>query len=203
MRSVRAIACAFVAGAALANVLLIPAQAADSEEASPTDGVNALSTFPEFASMPDSAQSDAPLVLQGAIEQITGAAMPGAQVLLWAWPSNDSVRAMPIGGELELVPMARTVADSAGKYELRATVTDLLRSLTTPDGLDISLDVFHGDRHYTYLSQVTPTAEGKWIREITGLVEPAGEVVEVTSNLLDLALDRTKATVGGGTRHHR
>ncbi|MGQ0465586.1 MAG: hypothetical protein ACT4QG_09735 [Sporichthyaceae bacterium] len=191
MRSFKTIACGLVAGAALASsVFPIPALAADTDEASATDGFNALSTFPEFASMADSAGTDAPLVLQGAVEQITGAAMPGAQVLLWAWPSNQAVRDLPVGGDLELVPMARTVADGAGTYELRAPVTDLLRSLTSADGLDISLDVFHGDRHYTYLSQVTPTAEGTWIRELTGLAEPVSKVVDEAKNLLDLTLDR-------------
>ncbi len=138
------------------------------------------------------------MILQGAIEQVTGAAMPDAQVLLWAWPSNDTVADLPVGGEFNLIPVARTVADGTGKYELRAPVTDLLRSLTGEDGLDIQLDVFHGDRHYTYLTQAVPTPEGQWIRKLTGLVEPVGEVVEAASNLLDLTLDRTKAAVEQG-----
>jgi hypothetical protein len=176
----------------------MPSATADAEPASKTDGFNALSTFPEFASLPDSAGTGAPLVLQGTIEQLTGGAMPGAHVLLWAWPNNEAVQDMPIGAELDLTPMARTVADSAGRYELRATVTDLLRSLTSPDGLDISLDIFHGDRHYTYLSQVIPTAEGAWVRRLTGLVEPVSEVAQTADNVLDLTLDRTKAIVEGG-----
>lgn len=199
MKAVHSLVCAFVAGTALVGSLLpVPALAGDAEEASSMDGINALSTFPEFASMTDSAKTNAPLVLQGTVEQITGATMPGAQVLLWAWPSNESVRALPIGGELALIPMARTVADSAGRYELRATVTQLLRSFTSRDGLDISLDVFHADRHYTYLSQVTPTAEGKWIRELTGLVEPVATVAETAINLLGLTLDRSQAVVEEG-----
>ncbi|MGQ0468216.1 MAG: hypothetical protein ACT4QG_23225 [Sporichthyaceae bacterium] len=139
-----------------------------------------------------------PLVLQGGIEQITGAAMPGAQVLLSAWPSNESVIALPIGGEIELTPLARTVASEDGTYTLRASVTDLVRSLAGPDGLDIQLDVFHGDRHYTHLSQVTRTLDGTWVRELTGLVDPLDDVVDAATNLLDLTLDKTKAVVEGG-----
>ncbi|MGQ0845277.1 MAG: hypothetical protein ACT4QF_14210 [Sporichthyaceae bacterium] len=202
MRVTTQVVSAVVASFALAgSILPLPALAAEpeqAEEAAATDGFHALSTFPEFASMTDSADTNAPLVLQGAVEQITGAAMPGAQVLLWAWPSNDTVRSLPIGGELELTPMARTVADDTGDYVLRTPVTDLLRALAGPDGLDLQLDVFHADRHYTYLTQATPTPEGAWIREITGLVEPVGEAVKATSNLLDLTLDRSKAAVEEG-----
>jgi hypothetical protein len=191
--------CALVSGTALvASLLPVPVSAAEAEPASSTDGINALSTFPEFASMPDSATTGAPLILQGAVEQITGAAMPGAHVLLWAWPSNETVRELPIGGELELTPMARTVADDAGDYVLPSPVTEVLRSLAGPDGLDIQIDVFHADRHYTHLTQATPTPEGEWIREVTGLVGPLGKTVETATNLLDLTLDRTQAAAEQG-----
>lgn len=199
MRSVKDFACTVVAGAALVgSVLPLPAAAADSEQGSTTDGVNALSTFPEFASLPDSAEIDAPLVLHGTVEQITGSVMPGAHVLLWAWPTNDEVRALPEDGELKLTPMARTVADASGGYSLRAVVTDVLRALAGPDGIDIQLDVFHGDRHYTYLSQATPTPSGEWIRNLTGLTDAVDAAVEPVRNLLDLTLDRTKAAVEDG-----
>lgn len=199
MGSLQHFACAVVASATLVSSLLpIPALAADRDEASATDGFNALSTFPEFASMVDSATTDAALVLQGTVEQITGASMPGAQVLLWAWPRNETVRDLSIGGELELTPMARTVASEDGKYVLRAPVTDLLLGLAGPDGLDIELDVFHGDRHYTHLSQVTPLADGTWVRKLTGLVEGVGRALETAGNVLDLTLDRTKAALEQG-----
>lgn len=199
MGAIRILASTFLVSAALvAGLPTVPAIAAEPEDASATDGFNALSTFPEFASLPDSAASDLPLVLHGAVEQITGAAMPGAQILLSAWPSNDSIVRLPVGAEFALTPIARTVADDSGTYTLRASVTGLLRSLSGPDGLDIELDVFHGDRHYTHLSQVTPTADGSWIRELTGLLEPVDQAVEAASNLLDLTLDRTKAAVEAG-----
>lgn len=105
---------------------------------------------------------------------------------------------MPVGAEFDVIPMARAVADEAGNYVLRAGVTDLLRSLAGPDGIDVELDVFHGDRHYTYLSQVTPTADGSWVRNLTGLAGPVAPAVDAAANLLDLTLDRTKSAVEGG-----
>ncbi|MGQ0843496.1 MAG: hypothetical protein ACT4QF_05130 [Sporichthyaceae bacterium] len=188
-----------IASTALAGSMLPAAVAStETEKASTTDGANALSTFPQFAAIPDSATLDLPLVLRGTVEQITGAVMPGSQVLLAAWPSNESVVDMPVGAEFDVVPMARTVADEAGNYVLRASVTDLLLSLAGPDGIDVELNVFHGDRHYTYLSQVTPTESGGWVRQLSRLDAPVGSVVDAADNLLDLTLDRTKSAVEGG-----
>lgn len=50
MKSVNDLACAIVACAVIAGTVLpLPAMAAEAENGSATDGINALSTFPEFA----------------------------------------------------------------------------------------------------------------------------------------------------------
>ena len=69
-------------------------------------------------------------------------------------PRPRPIAALPQGGQFDLVPIARTVADRGGRYELRSLLTPVLASLVGPDGLDIQLDVFHEDRHHVYLSQV-------------------------------------------------
>ncbi len=162
------------------------------------DVVAALSNFPQFAGLPDSASLDAPAVLRGTVAQLTGELMPGAQVLLSAWPRNEDVRVLPIGGTFDLVPIARAVAGEDGRYELRAAVTDVLRELAGPDGIDIELDVFHADRHYVYLSQATPTAEGSWVRELTGLPEEIDQTLQPVDNVLDLTLNQAIAGLERG-----
>ncbi|MGQ0467645.1 MAG: hypothetical protein ACT4QG_20290 [Sporichthyaceae bacterium] len=77
-------------------------------------------------------------------------------------------------------------------------MTELLLGLAGPDGLDVQLDVFHGDRHYTHLSQVTPAADGTWVRKLTGLVEGVEGALETAENVLNLTLDRTKDAVEQG-----
>lgn len=77
-------------------------------------------------------------------------------------------------------------------------VTDALRALANPEGIDIEIDVLHGDRHYTYLSQTTPTAEGAWVRALTGLPDKVVDILDKAENVLDLALDRAKAGVERG-----
>ncbi|MGQ0624692.1 MAG: hypothetical protein ACT4PP_08630 [Sporichthyaceae bacterium] len=131
-----------------------------------------------------------PITLQGVLTDAAGNALGGAQVLVSAWPSGEQVHRMTPGEGFDLVPMARTVAGRDGSYELRSLVTPLLASLTGRDGLDIELDVFHGDRHYVYLSQLRLEG-GEWVHGAANGVD--GQVTRATEtavpNLLNLALN--------------
>lgn len=176
----------------------IHAATAAEESGSVSDVATAFANFPQFASVSDSAATNAPTILHGTLSQLTGSVMPAAHVLLSAWPRNEKLRDFAVGATFDPIPIARTIADEGGRYELRSEVTDLLRSLSDRDGLDIELDIFHADHHYVHLSQVTPTAEGTWIREITGLPEKISEVAEDVGTLLDLTLDRAKAALDEG-----
>lgn len=150
----------------------------------------ALSRFPAFAALPDSRVLALPVVLKGTLTERAGTPLGGAQVLLSAWPSPEALGALPAGGQFDLVPIARTVADGRGRYELRSVLTPVLASLTGEDGLDIQLDVFHEDRHHVYLAQVRPDGQG-WVREAVGGVDgqTASLAAGAAGNLLDLALD--------------
>lgn|GEM_PF-2114455 len=193
MRSIPTVR-ACIAAALLASTLIPTGPAAaTAEDGKPTDLVTALTDFPDFAAIPDSAALDLATVLHGRVQQITGEIMPGAQILLSAWPSNETIRSMPDGESISLTPIARAAVDETGGYLLRAAVTPALRALAGPDGIDVELDVFHADHHYTYLSQATPTDDGQWTRTLTGLTAAVPEVVDKAANLLDLTLDRTKA----------
>ncbi|MGQ0464781.1 MAG: hypothetical protein ACT4QG_05615 [Sporichthyaceae bacterium] len=171
---------------------------AASDDGAPSDLGNALGSFPKFAQLPDSSTLDLPLVFEGTISQITGSGMADAQVLLSAWPSSQTISAMEVGETFDPTPIARTTADGSGNYALRAEVTPLLRSLTSAGDLDVELNVFHDNRHYTYLSQVRPTDLGTWAYELTGLPTDVTDLVDSAGNVLDLTLDRAKAVVEQG-----
>ncbi len=130
----------------------------------------ALSQFPDFGALPDSRQLALPVMLRGTLREPSGEPLNQAQVLVSAWPSTKAVAALPKGGQFDLVPIARTVADRGGRYELRSLLTPLLASLVGPDGLDIQLDVFHDDRHHTYLSQVQMNG-ARWIHKVVNGVD--------------------------------
>lgn len=149
----------------------------------------ALARFPEFAALPDSRVLPAPVMLQGTLSDLAGKPLSGAQVLVAAWPSNETVHALPPGGEFDVTPIARTVAGPDGSYALRSLLTPLLASLTGQDGLDIELDVFHDGRHHVYLSQVRMDGV-TWVRDlVNGVDGQAAATEEGVRNLLDLALD--------------
>jgi len=177
--------------ASLAFALVGPAVAAHaSAEASSAVTGAALVRFPEFAGLKDSKSLTDPLMLQGKLTDATGKALGGAQVLLAAWPSAETVGKLPAGGSFDIVPVARTVAGKDGAYQLRSLITPLLLSLAGKDGLDVELDVFHGSRHYVYLTQLSSEGNGSWAHDfVRGVDGQAGDVASAATNGLDLALD--------------
>ncbi len=177
--------------ASLALVLAGPALTANaSAEASSAVTGAALLRFPEFAGLTDSRALKDPLMLQGRLTDVAGKALGGAQVLMAAWPSNDAVAKLPVGGSFSVVPVARTVAGQDGSYQLRSLVTPLLTSLTGRDGLDVELDVFHGGRHYVYLTQLKSDGGTTWIHDfVRGVDGQTSELRSSATNALDLAFD--------------
>ncbi|MBA3745204.1 hypothetical protein [Sporichthya sp.] len=179
---------------AVSVALAVPGLAAAESVGSSALTGFALSRFPDFAALPDSRLLGVPVMLRGTLTEPTGEPLSRAQVLVSAWPAPDVIAALPQGGQFDLVPIARTVADNTGRYELRSLLTPVLAALTGQDGLDIQVDIFHGDRHYEYLSQVRMDGRA-WVRDAVNGVD--GQVAALVKgpagNLLDLAFDPAKA----------
>ncbi|MGQ0466830.1 MAG: hypothetical protein ACT4QG_16075 [Sporichthyaceae bacterium] len=184
-----AVRLALVAG--LSAALLLPHGAADAAAgaAAASNRSVAFARSPGFAGIADSLRIDAPVLLHGRLGAVGGQALDGAQVLLSAWPSRETVRALPKGAEFYIVPIARTTAGRDGSFELRSALTPLLGSLIGRDGLDLEVHVIHGGRQYDYLTNVLPVRQvGAWVRAIAdttlAATQGAGE-----RNRLDIALD--------------
>lgn len=155
--------------------------------AAATNRSAALTLFPDFAALPDSLGLAAPVLLHGKLTQPAGSSLAGATVLLSAWPSNEAIKAMPVGSAFSLTPIARTAAARDGSYTLRSAVTPLISSLLGKDGLDVQLDLFHAGRQYSYLSQVQPVAGGSWVLpRATEVVASAASSAATARNALDL-----------------
>lgn len=190
---------AVAAGAAASMVLLLTSPGASADQQSAAGSAEmakaAGALFPGFAAISDSRTLDVPALLEGTLTTAAGAPMAGAQVLLSAWPSNQSVGALPVGGAFSITPIARTLAGRNGTYELRSALTPLLNTLTDKEGLDLELDVFHGGRHYVYLTQVEPDrAVGGWLRATA--MDAAGRATAAVRNpmTLDLAFSTGQGT---------
>ncbi|MGQ0845256.1 MAG: hypothetical protein ACT4QF_14105 [Sporichthyaceae bacterium] len=175
-----------VAGAVVAAVALPGGSAvAAPSQAALTNQALAFARFPDVALLPDSLSLDAPELLHGRLTDRAGRAQPGAQVLLFAWPSRETVRALPKRGEFDITPIARTVAGSDGTFSLRSALTPALRRLIGSEGLDLEVRVVHAGRQFDYLTDVKPVAGlDAWARPLL-----AAERSAAARNLLDIALD--------------
>lgn len=151
--------------------------------------VGPMASAEAVPALPDSSTLTSPVVLQGRLTDAAGAALSGAEVLLSAWPSNTTVKAMPIGGTFRTVPVARAVVDSTGAYTLRAALTPALATLIDRDGLDLQLDVAQqGSWPRTYLTQAVPGGALGWLRPTVDAVDPASLVAALPRNSWNIAL---------------
>lgn len=167
---------------------LLPTASAEATRA-------AFAALPAFDAVPESLSLRAvPVLLHGTLRDVAGEPLAGAQVLLSAWPSTEAIRAMPVGSQVNLLPVARTVTDSAGRFELRSLLTPAMAAVRGANGLDVELDVFHGGRHSVQLSQVVHDAgTGGWARALPREITGAPKRPANPANLLDLTLDPARA----------
>lgn len=194
--------------AGLTTALLAPAGTASAapSAAATANQVAALRLFPSFAALPDSLGLRAPLMLAGRLTEPEGPALSGATVLLSAWPSNETVDRLPDGSRWVRPPIARTTASRDGSYQLRSSVTTLVASLLGKDGLDLQLDVFHGGRRHTRLTQIR-LAEGLgWVLpSVTDARGGAGNTLDLTFDKPDgiaTAPDLKLAAAANRPTHH-
>ncbi|MGQ0631437.1 MAG: hypothetical protein ACT4P1_10360 [Sporichthyaceae bacterium] len=155
------------------------------------DAAWALDRLPAFATIPDSRSLLEPVVLNGTLTDHAGRPMAGAHLLLGAWPNPETLEKMAVGSTFAVAPVARAVTDNAGRYELRAAATPLLRALQGRDGIDLELNVFHQNRHLVHLTQIG-LDDGQWIRQLgADLLGPDAEPLART--LLDVKVDPRRA----------
>ncbi|MGQ0467745.1 MAG: hypothetical protein ACT4QG_20805 [Sporichthyaceae bacterium] len=147
----------------------------------------ALERAVQIAALVDSATVTSPVILHGTAAETGGIPMAGAEVLLSAWPANETVLATPDGsGTFATVPIARTAADENGRWTLRAALTPASAALIGRDGLDLQLEVVHGGRSYTHLTQVVPGGALGWLRTSVTKVDLATLISGAPRNAVDL-----------------
>jgi hypothetical protein len=181
--------------AALSLSLTLTGAAGGAEHAQDAAAVDlvriAAAAFPAVAALPESVGLKTPVMLHGTLKNSAGKPLSGAQVMLSAWPMNEVLNELTYGETFDVTPVARTITDANGRYELRSALTPLLASLTGRDGLDLQVNVFHGKRHYVSLAQVTPDQDfGAWVRQLTE--DPNAEQASKNAsgrNALDFTFD--------------
>ncbi|MDV9174886.1 DNRLRE domain-containing protein [Streptomyces sp. W16] len=88
----------------------------------------------ELAGITDSASLTTPVVAKGTVDNSDGTAASGADVVLYAWPSNEVDDALEEGDYVKLQPVAKAVTDSSGGYELRIAALSALSAQAADDG---------------------------------------------------------------------
>ncbi|WP_262064512.1 DNRLRE domain-containing protein [Streptomyces sp. STR69] len=88
----------------------------------------------ELAGITDSSDLTTPVVSNGTIKGADGNTVAGADVVLYAWPDNESDDALEEGDSVKLQPVAKAVSDSSGDYTLRVASASSLTPQAAADG---------------------------------------------------------------------
>jgi hypothetical protein len=107
-------------------------------------------------------------VAAGTVTGMSGAAMPGTTVDLYAWPSDAALKALPAGATVPLTLLATAITNSAGQYTL-AVPAAKLQAAAVSDG-------------YANLEIYSPAGEVWYFPYQTGTL-PARPSAPVTVNL--------------------
>ena len=122
-------AAALVAGAALPTTQLSAAHADDA----PRSAATSDDWLPDI---PLSTSLDSEPIASGQLSEADGTAFEAGQpVALYGWPSAEVLDAMAVGESVKLTPLAKTVTDGDGSFELRLDQTTLAERLAGGDKL--------------------------------------------------------------------
>ncbi|MEV6500091.1 DNRLRE domain-containing protein [Streptomyces prunicolor] len=88
----------------------------------------------ELAGITDSANLTTPVISSGTVKDADGNVAAGADVVLYAWPDNESDDALEEGDSVKLQPVAKAVSDSSGGYVLRVASASSLTPEAAADG---------------------------------------------------------------------
>ncbi|MET7474984.1 DNRLRE domain-containing protein [Streptomyces sp. NPDC005648] len=105
----------------------------------------------ELAGITDSASLSTPVVSSGTVQKADGTAVAGADVVLYAWPDNETDAALQEGDSVKLQPVAKAIADSSGNYTLRLASADLAAPEAASDGtVNFETVAYSGDDEATF-----------------------------------------------------
>ncbi|MFF4507634.1 hypothetical protein [Streptomyces sp. NPDC001401] len=95
----------------------------------------------ELAGIANSSSLTTPVVAQGTVDNADGTPAADTNVILYAWPNNDTEATLQEGDSVKLQPVARAVTDSSGAYALRMASLSSLAPQTANDGT-VNLEIF-------------------------------------------------------------
>lgn len=140
---------------------------------------SATGVGPAAAALPDqsswlpevrlSSHLQGPELARGVVTSKTGGA--GAQIVVVAWPTERAMARLRVGDRVKLLPVAKAVADAAGRFALRLDPAINVADYTNPSG-SINLDAFATvghERSQTAFSRRLVAAADRTLQPASGL----------------------------------
>ncbi len=139
-------------------------------------------------------------VVFGTVTTSTGAALPGATVALYAWPSQAVTASIPIGHPVPRTMVGETVSSSTGSYSITPTKVRTLASSALSDGtVNMEVDAYyqgHEDAFF-FPRQLVASTGGKGM----ALAVPSqGSIPKMSAQAADLTIHGVQAPAAGAAQ---
>ncbi len=147
----------------------------------------------ELAGITDSAKLTTPVVSSGTVKDAAGNTVAGADVVLYAWPDNESDDALEEGDSVKLQPVAKAISDSGGGYTLRVASASSLTPQAATDGTVNLETVAYSGSHQALFNfprtLVTSSATTAYLAATTDAATTTVADADTTPVVADLVLD--------------
>ncbi|MFE2423156.1 DNRLRE domain-containing protein [Streptomyces hokutonensis] len=155
----------------------------------------------ELAGITDSADLTTPVISSGTVKGADGNVAAGADVVLYAWPDNESDDALEEGDSVKLQPVAKAVSDSSGAYTLRVASASALTPEAATDGTVNLETVAYSGSHQavfnfprTLVSSSSSTAYLAATTKAAATDTDTTAIADTTPVVADLVLDNALST---------
>ncbi|MEW1830389.1 DNRLRE domain-containing protein [Streptomyces sp. NPDC088196] len=155
----------------------------------------------ELAGITDSADLTTPVISSGTVKDADGNVAAGADVVLYAWPDNESDDALEEGDSVKLQPVAKAVSDSSGGYTLRVAAASALTPEAAADGtVNLETVAYSGSRQAVFnfpRTLVTSSSSTAFLAATTDAAATDTDttaISDTTPAVADLVLDNALST---------
>ncbi|MFD4598093.1 DNRLRE domain-containing protein [Streptomyces sp. NPDC058464] len=155
----------------------------------------------ELAGITDSSSLTTPVVSSGTVKDADGNLAAGADVVLYAWPDNESDDALEEGDSVKLQPVAKAVSDSSGGYALRVASAAALTPEAAADGtVNFETVAYSGSRQAVFnfpRTLVTSSSATAYLAATAGAATSDTDttsIADTTPVAADLVLDNALST---------
>ncbi|MFE2212122.1 DNRLRE domain-containing protein [Streptomyces canus] len=150
----------------------------------------------ELAGITDSARLTTPVVSSGTVKDAAGNTVAGADVVLYAWPDNESDDALEEGDSVKLQPVAKAISDSAGGYTLRVASASSLTPQAATDGtVNLETVAYSGSHQALFNFPRTLVSSSGTSAYLAATTDAAGTTVadaDTSPVVADLVLDNPR-----------